>query len=762
MADVGYRLKVEGEAQFNEALKEITNNVKLNKAEIALLTEEYNTNGGSVDTLAQKSEQLDKAVENQREKVSAMKAMYEQASQTIEETDPRMVKLATDIAKQETELVKLTAAQKENESALKATSSGVDAYDESIGSLDRMLAQSQAELAKLDQQMKTTSDSTAKSGEAASGAAKSQEDLAKRAEQLALTAEQTAKKQEIMTQAVETQKAKVGELQKALEASKSAYGDSSKEVSNYQLMLTKAETELDKMEKSLGETSEAARQAGEAAKQAGQAMDGIGDGLPEATSNAEALGGVFGDIGNKVGGILDQIGVQLPAGITDVIGQFGAMAGAAGAVVSAVANIVTEMNNARDEAANYIDELNTTASIADLPTDVIQEWQYMSDSVDVSVDTILKALRKLKENMRDAEAAGQGFIEVGEGAVVPIYDMNGELRDLNDIFLDTLDGLKGIDNYLDRDAASMALFGKKANELNPLLDHSRQNIEAMRQEAHDYGYVTDEVANRVLSHYQDIKDQTDKAKEAYERNAAAYRAALLSDSGVTKEERGHIESDVYAAEKRYGELLLKSTNLWDKWNGVVALLDSTVNKALKNFVVYNGQMDRAESYAVGTAYAPAGLAVVGEQGTEIMRNYRAAVRSARPLAAALEAATGGRYTAVGENGPEITYMRGGERVYPHGVIPVELQKIGVTAAIRGYASGIESAPAGAAVTGERGTEIVRTSGGMEIPAAPTASSPVTNQYFDVRIDADRVKEFNDIVRIAESERRLRRMGFSGR
>ena len=76
MADVGYRLKVEGEQEFTAALKGITNEVKLNKAEIALLTEEYNKNGGSVETLAKKSEQLDKAVDNQKSKVAAMKAMF--------------------------------------------------------------------------------------------------------------------------------------------------------------------------------------------------------------------------------------------------------------------------------------------------------------------------------------------------------------------------------------------------------------------------------------------------------------------------------------------------------------------------------------------------------------------------------------------------------------------------------------------------------------------------------------------------------------
>lgn len=741
MADVGYRLKVEGEAEFNAALKEINNNVKLNKAEIALLTEEYNANGGSIDTLAKKSEQLDKAVDSQKSKVSAMKTMYEEASKTIDAADPRMVKLATDIAKQETELVKLTAAQKDNEAAMKAASSGIDAYNENIGELDRMLAQSQAELAKLEQQMQSSASST-------DGISSAAETAAQKQERLATAAQQAAQKEQILTQAYETQKSKTGELQKALEAAEKTYGTSSKEADNYRLALTKAETELGKMGQQLGEASKAAQQADDA-------MKGIGGDLPSATSNAEVLGGVFGDIGGKVGGILDQVGVQLPAGITDVIGQFGAMGAAASAVVGAVAGIVDEMNRARDEAANYIDDLNTQASVADLPTEIIQEWQYMADMVDVSVDTVVGSMRKLKESMRNAVDEGRGFLQVGE-SIIPIYDeQTGELRDLNDVFLDSLDGLKGIENYLDRDAAAMELFGKKSSELNPLLDTSRQNIEAMRDAAHESGYVTDDVSQRILGNWQNVKDQLAKNEEAYKRNQAAYQTAIRNMDQLSAGELRQVENNLFAAEKAYSDSLRATKGFF---NTIHATMLDIGAGAKKLFLGIKDFFTGGSSYASGTANAAAGVALVGERGTEIIRQTRASARaSITPLAAAIESATGGRYTAVGEFGPELAYMRGGETVYPHGVIPAELRRLGITSAIRGYADGIMSAPPGAALVGERGTEIVRTG-----YAGSSSGGNVTNQYFDVRVEADRIKELNDIVRIAESEKRLRRMGYSGR
>ena len=44
MADAGFRLTVEGEKEFKAALASIDQQIKINKAQIKLLTQEYNLN----------------------------------------------------------------------------------------------------------------------------------------------------------------------------------------------------------------------------------------------------------------------------------------------------------------------------------------------------------------------------------------------------------------------------------------------------------------------------------------------------------------------------------------------------------------------------------------------------------------------------------------------------------------------------------------------------------------------------------------------
>ena len=58
MADAGFRLTVEGEKEFKAALASIDQQIKINKAQIKLLTQEYNLNEDGMQTLTTKQSVL--------------------------------------------------------------------------------------------------------------------------------------------------------------------------------------------------------------------------------------------------------------------------------------------------------------------------------------------------------------------------------------------------------------------------------------------------------------------------------------------------------------------------------------------------------------------------------------------------------------------------------------------------------------------------------------------------------------------------------
>ena len=83
--------------------------------------------------------------------------------------------------------------------------------------------------------------------------------------------------------------------------------------------------------------------------------------------------------------------------------------------------------------------------------------------------------------------------------------------------------------------------------------------------------------------------------------------------------------------------------------------------------------------------------------------------------------------------------------------------------IKGNAYGTQNFPGGLTWVGEKGPELVELPTGSKVypnGVMPQSVGNSVNNYY-VTIDAARVKEFNDIVRIAQTERQSTRMGYTG-
>lgn len=136
------------------------------------------------------------------------------------------------------------------------------------------------------------------------------------------------------------------------------------------------------------------------------------------------------------------------------------------------------------DAVTNADELNTLAKQTGLSTDELQKMQYASDLVDVSVDDITGALRKLKPQITEDNEA---LAALGVSTV----DANGNLRDANDVFYDTLEALSKITNETERDQAAMEIFGKSADSLAGIIDDGGAALRDYGQQAEDLGLILD-------------------------------------------------------------------------------------------------------------------------------------------------------------------------------------------------------------------------------------------------------------------------------
>lgn len=198
---------------------------------------------------------------------------------------------------------------------------------------------------------------------------------------------------------------------------------------------------------------------------------------------------------------------QLSAAMNDAkrySGELAAEVGTlAGAAVAATAGIMKFVS----DAAAWADSMNTMRDVTGISTADLQKFAYASELVDVSMETMTGSLTKLTRNMQSAAGDGTGaaakaFEELG----ISVTDSVGQLRDRQDVFYEVIDALGKVGNETERDALAMNIFGRSAEQLNPLIKGGAETLKALGDEAERAGLILDQVTLDKLHGFSDEID----------------------------------------------------------------------------------------------------------------------------------------------------------------------------------------------------------------------------------------------------------------
>lgn len=160
------------------------------------------------------------------------------------------------------------------------------------------------------------------------------------------------------------------------------------------------------------------------------------------------------------------------------------------------------ISGAVTESSAYADDILSLATQFGISTDALQEFQYMAGLTDTDLSTITGSMAKLTKSLGETAKTGEAsdaFKRLG----VNLYEADGRMRSANDVFLDVIDRLGHMEEGVERDALAMDLFGKSAQELNPLIATGKEGIAAYAQEAHEMGAVLDGEALGALGEMDD-------------------------------------------------------------------------------------------------------------------------------------------------------------------------------------------------------------------------------------------------------------------
>lgn len=153
------------------------------------------------------------------------------------------------------------------------------------------------------------------------------------------------------------------------------------------------------------------------------------------------------------------------------------------------------------------DEINTMAKQTGLATDEIQKFMYASELIDVSLDTLTGSMSKLIRNMNAASKGSGDAYEAFKALGVSVKDdVTGVLRDNQDVFDEVISKLGTIEDTTQRDAYAMAIFGKSAQELNPLILGGTQQLKEFGDELQREGLILDQLQLDKLNEFNDKID----------------------------------------------------------------------------------------------------------------------------------------------------------------------------------------------------------------------------------------------------------------
>lgn len=498
-------------------------------------------------------------------------------------------------------------------------------------------------------------------------------------------------KQEYLTQKIALQNQKVEEAKRAYEAAATSQNASQKEIDNLQKKFLQESTTLEKLNGQLKTNDETIKQTDKDTKS-------------------------FGD---EIRGLANTLGINVSPAVEKLASKFDGVSASVGNAVLGIGAMVGALVSCTMEAAETADELLTLSSTTGITTDELQKMQYAANFVDVSLDTMTGSMNKLTRTMSSARDGSKDSEEAFRKLGIRITDTHGQLRNSNDVFYEVIDSLGKIKNETERDAMAMKIFGKSAQELNPLIEAGSKQLKELGIEAENLGVVMSGDDLEALGELQDSMDRFKATTEGLKNSLALTLLPIL-------------------------------TSLFDAISKIPV-------PVLKTLVVLGGVI----TTIVLAVKAIKSLTDTGKAITNFFKGFDTSTMKTTAIIIGIVVALIALATVI-------TVLTGKSEELNKSMAAIGQSTTSLTNSVTGAqenikksynnASGVAEFAGGQTWVGEAGPELVTLPKGTKIETEKQAASHMETNYFNVTIDAKNVDDFVRVVQICknlqQAERRI--------
>lgn len=280
-------------------------------------------------------------------------------------------------------------------------------------------------------------------------------------------------KNDVLNKKLDEQNKALAEAKKMLDEAKTSTDSNAETIAKWQIEVNKAQAEVNKTTQEIEKNTEVLNKMEDANVSNTQELKKFEEEEKKA-----------GDSSLKLGDIIK----------ANLISE--AIIGGIKALASGISNVASSMGDALKGGAEYADNILTLSTQTGIATDKLQKYQAVSELTDVSMDTLTGSMSKMVKGL---ETNADNYKKLG----VSIYDANGKLKDSEDIFNETLGALGKMKNETERDAMAMDLFGKSAQDLNPLIAMGTDGLNELMNSAEQMGAVLSEDGLSALGELDD-------------------------------------------------------------------------------------------------------------------------------------------------------------------------------------------------------------------------------------------------------------------
>lgn len=568
--------------------------------------------------------------------------------------------------------------------------------------------------------------------------------------------ESLSAKNDVLERQLLSQREKIDTLSQALEACARAYGESDKRTQKWQTALNNAKTEAMRTQQQIDKNTDALEKLDKQQKD-------LGEHTGETSGKMVGLGDVLDKLAEKAG-------IKLPDGLTKAANGLGqvnakalAAAGVVGALIAALVKAekaLIDMTKASAEAAKNLTLLSQTTNLS---IESAQEWDYTLKRVGSSLEQAQGDLSQLQEKMRDAaQGTGEGaelFAELG----LSVQDATGHLKDTGTMLREVTEALAAMSDKSERNAVASALLGGTGEKLIPILNEGSDALGRYAQEAHEAGAVLDEqtvaALNRTADAMAKLDATTDAAKNQISGEFAPYLTEALEDVTGLVLDLGKAARDSGIADT-LGSMLTSVTGLLSTLGSMAGPVLREINALLEPIALLMAWIaDTADLinsiFHLDWGGVKRSLGFGMSSGE--LSNMQKLMYKDQLTSSSYNAELGGW---SGNWTPEPTYETARsvppeELEDPVNWVPTEEEKwqYGVYG---GNAAGTDSWRGGWSWVGENGPELLRLPTGSQVMTAQESRAYGGDTYY-ITIDAKNIQEFEDIIRIVQTQRRRRRM-----